>query len=341
MSDPPALMGLVGSSSAMQKLREQIARYAATRIPVLIVGPTGSGKEVVAQALHAGSGRSGSLVAINVCAIADTLFDDAMFGHVRGAFSGATTDRVGFLLEADRGTIFLDEINGLPLTSQSKLLRALETRLFRPVGARADRTSDFRLISATNSSLSDAVRQGVFREDLSYRVSGATIRVPSLAEHREDIPELVRHFVEEASSERDERVQVSDGATGFLAQQSWPGNVRQLRHVVACAAATTNSLRIDRDDVVQVLELERALAIDDEPFARRRLIDVLQALDWDTGRAAEYFGVHRASIYRRMQRLGIQAQQRRIGKPERANPVVAKGALSDASMTRDASVEQA
>ena len=170
---------LIGDSTAMHHLRAQITRVASSQIPVLIEGPTGSGKELVAQALHRESERKGPLVAVNVCAIADTMFEDAMFGHVRGAFSGAIGDHTGYLLEAHRGTVFLDEIGSLAIGAQIKLLRALETHEFRPVGARGDRTSDFRLIAATNVPLAKAVSEGAFRADLAFRLSGVVIRVPS------------------------------------------------------------------------------------------------------------------------------------------------------------------
>jgi DNA-binding NtrC family response regulator len=300
----------VGSSPLMQELRIQIARAAPTWLPVLIEGPTGSGKELVARALHSGSGRTGPLVRVNVCAIAETLFEATMFGHVRGAFSDAITDRVGLLAEADQGTLFFDEISGLTLGTQSKLLRAIETGVFRQVGARADRSSDFRLVSATNIPLDEAVRTGSFRADLRYRLCGATIRVPALAEHPEDIPALARHFAREARVAGTKKL--SDGALSTLEGQRWPGNVRQLRSIVECAVAFSEGPNIGRDDVLRVLEQDRSPKLSDAAdVERRRLSDILRAFEWDTKRTAEYFGVHRASIYRRMQQLGIEARQRR------------------------------
>ncbi|HEY5231350.1 MAG TPA: sigma 54-interacting transcriptional regulator [Galbitalea sp.] len=305
----------VGSSPMMQELRIQIARAASTRLPVLIEGPTGSGKELVAQALHSASesasgGRIRPLVAVNVCAIAESLFEDEMFGHVQGAFSGAITDRVGLLREADHGTLFFDEISGLTIGAQSKLLRAIETGVFRQVGARVESSSDFRLVSATNISLDEAVRAGSFRSDLRYRLRGVTIRVPALAEHAEDIPELARHFAREA------RVvvtkELSDGALSILESSPWPGNVRQLRSIVECSVAFADGPNVGRDDVLRVIEQSHSsILCDGDDVERRHLIDILRTFDWDTKRTAENLGVHRASVYRRMHQLGIGARQRR------------------------------
>src|SRR5689334_2690200 len=186
---------LIGASQPMQQLRALVIRASRSRLPVLIEGPTGAGKELVARALHMGSGRSGDLIAFNVCAIAESVFEDALFGHVKGAFTGAMRDVAGYLAEANGGSLFLDEINGLPLASQAKLLRASVTGLFRPVGAQRDRTSDFRLIAATNDDLASAVAAGSFRRDLLYRLSGLTISVPALSARLDDLPELVQHFL--------------------------------------------------------------------------------------------------------------------------------------------------
>jgi len=304
--------GLIGSSAVMQKLREQIARVAAIPLPILIEGPTGSGKELVAQALHRESRRAGRLVAVNVCAIAESLFEDTMFGHVRGAFSGATADRTGLFGEADRGTLFLDEISGLSASAQSKLLRAIETGVFRPVGARTDDSSDARLLSATSVPLDEAIRAGSFRADLGFRLSGATIRVPALAEHREDIPELARHFAGAGRFKGLSPKELSDGAISALTRQSWPGNIRQLRNTVECALMLSDGPRVSGDDVQRVIEQNfGATRSADDEEERRRLRETLGSFEWDTERTAIYFGVHRASIYRRMRRLGIEAGQRR------------------------------
>jgi DNA-binding NtrC family response regulator len=191
---------LVGESAVMVRLRDLVLRLAPARLPVLVQGPTGAGKELVAQALHRASGRKGRCVAFNACAIPDAMFEDALFGHVRGAFSGASHDHTGYLGEANGGTVFMDEIGSLGIDAQAKLLRAVETRVFRPVGARRDQESDFRLVTATNVRLGDLVGTGRFRPDLAHRISAAVITVPALAEHPEDIPALAEHFAREAAA---------------------------------------------------------------------------------------------------------------------------------------------
>jgi DNA-binding NtrC family response regulator len=166
---------LIGEAPAVRRLRRTVERIAPSRLPVLIEGPTGSGKELVAELLHQRSGRRGELVAFNVCAIGETMFEDALFGHVRGAYTGASGDAPGFLREAHGGTVFLDEIGGLPPLLQPKLLRALETGVFRPIGSARDSTSDFRLVSATNDGIESLVAAGRVRADIAHRLSGFVV----------------------------------------------------------------------------------------------------------------------------------------------------------------------
>ncbi|HJR63809.1 MAG TPA: sigma 54-interacting transcriptional regulator, partial [Gemmatimonadaceae bacterium] len=220
----------------MARVRELVRQIAPTELSVLIEGPTGAGKELVAQAMHAASRRSGRLVAFNVCAIAETMFEDALFGHVRGAFTGATSDAAGYLVEADKGTVFLDEISGLAMGMQAKLLRVLETREFRPVGARLDRRSDFRVVAATNEPLATLLAERRIRADLAYRLGGVVIQVPSLRERPEDVPVLACRFMERARASCGIAVRLSGEALHALQQYDWPGNVRELKNVVERAA---------------------------------------------------------------------------------------------------------
>ena len=364
---------LIGESRSMRQLRAAILRMGASTLPVLVVGPTGAGKEVVARALHVASRRPGGLVAFNVCAVADALFESAVFGHVRGAFTGAVADSPGYLAEADRGTAFLDEVGALPLAAQAKLLRAVELHEFRPVGAARDRRSDFRVVSATNDDVEQLVRAGRFRADLAERLGGIVLEVPPLAARRDDIPALVAHFVALAAAgarqggspharsphERSDAMphlaEFSPEALALLQAHAWPRNVRQLRHAVERAlawspdgfvdAATAravlpgDALRGDarrsgprcrtsaRTDAFADLsdrgmgvrpnhriEIESvaaplAVAATEADFQRRRLIEVLRACDGDTGRAATSLGVSRATVYRRMARLGVAATE--------------------------------
>jgi DNA-binding NtrC family response regulator len=243
---------IIGESAAVHQIRALIAKLAPTTLPVLIQGPTGSGKELVAQAIHRLSGRSGPLVAVNVCAISDTMFEDALFGHVRGAFSSAIADRAGFLAEADHGSLFLDEIASLPLPTQAKLLRAIETGEFRPVGARHDVRSDFRVIAAANEDVRALAAAERFRPDLLHRLSGAVIRVPGLDARPDDIPALARHFAGQLSSANGVPIRLNDAAIRMLQNRAWPGNVRELKHVVECAAAWATTPVVGRGDVAAV-----------------------------------------------------------------------------------------
>jgi DNA-binding NtrC family response regulator len=290
---------LVGDSAPMRRLRALIATVAPTRLPVLIEGATGSGKELVAALLHRQSGRSGALVAFNVCALGESMFEDALFGHVKGAYTGALNESLGFLREANGGTAFFDEISGLPLPLQAKLLRAIETGVFRPIGAARDARSDFRPVAATNEGLRDLVDRGRFRADLRHRLSGVVLAVPSLSERVDDVPDLVRHFLRCAGRPE---LDVTPEAMARLQDSTWPGNVRELKQVVDVASAFARH-------VVDEGALDLAFAnrhsspeqIGAEDLVERRaLVDVLETADWDTGRAASILGIHR-----RMTRPGI------------------------------------
>jgi two-component system nitrogen regulation response regulator GlnG len=226
---------LVGSSPAMQRVFKQIAVAAATDLPVLITGQTGTGKELAARAIHANSGRRNRpLVATSVAALAPSVIESELFGHVRGAFTGAAADRRGLFELADGGTLLLDEIGEAPLDVQAKLLRVLEDRAIAPVGSSAVRPVDVRVIAATNRDLAAALEAGGFRVDLYHRLRVFQIEMPPLAARPEDLPALVEHFLAAAGHGG------RQATTAFLAavrDRSWPGNVRELRHAVEAAAA--------------------------------------------------------------------------------------------------------
>jgi two-component system NtrC family response regulator len=293
---------LIGRSGAMRELRRQIERFGPTQLPALIRGPTGSGKELIARALHQASGRAGAFIAFNVCALSDTMFEDALFGHVRGAFTGATGDRAGYLAEANGGTVFLDEIGGTAPMSQSKLLRAVETRTFRAVGASRDRVSDFRLIAATNEPLERMVAQGQFRRDLFHRLAGVVFHVPALETRREDIADLAHHFVGPAR-------EITEKALQYLSEASWPGNVRELRHALDRAGVLAGDGPIGIDHVREAASpaVAGVDAVPDDAGARAALLRVLVESNWDTSAAAERLGVHRATVYRRMKQLSLDS----------------------------------
>jgi sigma-54 dependent transcriptional regulator, flagellar regulatory protein len=225
---------LVGSSSVMREIRALVRQIAATQASVLITGPSGSGKEVVARALHDFSVReAGPFVAMNCGAVPRELMESELFGHEKGSFTGALTQRVGRFEAANGGTLFLDEIGDMPFDMQVKLLRVLELRQVERVGSTRPLPVDFRLISATHRNLEDAIQNNHFREDLFYRLNIIPLVLPSLAERREDIPELVAHF----SRSHGCQLVFSESAIQMLCSYAWPGNVRELRNVIDRAAA--------------------------------------------------------------------------------------------------------
>ena len=296
---------LIGQSTGIEALRREIAQVAKATIPVLIEGETGSGKELVAQALHMASGRPGAFVAVNVLAVAPSMFEAALFGHVRGAFTGAHADHDGYLVEANRGTLFLDELAGLDVTLQAKLLRAIETRALRPVGAKGEVRSDFRVIAATNVPGATLVERGDLRRDLVHRLAVCTLRVPSLRERAGDIPLLANRFLREVSD--DPSRSFDEESLAALRQHSWPGNVRELRNVVEASALLSDTPRIRGNTVLaQISRL--AITPADSPtragkrgvHAIRETLRVLDEAGGDVDVAAERLGVHRATIYRRV-----------------------------------------
>jgi DNA-binding NtrC family response regulator len=228
----PLPPGFIAASPALRRLRADLARIAGSRATVIITGESGSGKEVVARAIHELSTRAGRpYVAFNCAAVPRELFEGQLFGHRKGSFTGATSDRPGTIRAADGGTLFLDEIGELPLDLQPKLLRFLENGEVSTLGERRPVTVDVRIIAATHRDLEALVRQGLFREDLFFRLQVIPVRVPPLRERREDIGALARHFLRELGPKGRTPVLVPD-AVAALASHEWPGNVRELRNVI-------------------------------------------------------------------------------------------------------------
>jgi two-component system response regulator HydG len=230
-----AAESLVGGSAGLQAVRERIARVADAPAPVIILGETGTGKGLVARALHADSRRAGKpFVAVNCAALPESLLESELFGHVKGAFTGATADRPGLFAEADGGTLFLDEIGEMTPGLQAKLLHALESGVVRPVGSTRSRAVDVRIVAATHRDLPAAVKAGAFREDLLYRLDVVAIVVPALRDRREDIPALIEHLMEEARRRypRSPVRRLEPAALEALRRRAWPGNVRELANTV-------------------------------------------------------------------------------------------------------------
>jgi sigma-54 specific flagellar transcriptional regulator A len=255
----PAAGAIVGTSAAIRRVQHLIAMVAPSGGTVLVVGPTGAGKELVAQAIHSQSHRPGRMVALNCAAIPSELLESELFGYEKGAFTGADRQRVGRFEQADKGTLFLDEIGDMPLMLQSKLLRVLETRRIQRVGGREDIALDFRLVCATHRNLEAKVATGEFRADLFYRLNVFPINVPSLAERAEDIPQIVAAMISDRQAAEPEALAPEFDATAMraLAACPWPGNVRELRNVVDRAFVLFPGRTIDARAVRENLLLLR------------------------------------------------------------------------------------
>ena len=240
-SVPEKRFGMIGASPAMQEVFGMIERVAPSGVPVLIQGETGSGKELVARALHEASDRRGGrLLAENCAAVPENLLESELFGHVKGAFTGAVQTREGHFVAADGGTVFLDEIGDMPLPMQAKLLRVLQDGEVRPVGANASRKVDVRLIAATHRDLARAVEEGAFRQDLLFRLNVVTIWLPPLRDREGDVRLLVRGLLPAIAEEVGREASVSEEALEVLEHWSWPGNVRELENELRRAVALSD-----------------------------------------------------------------------------------------------------
>jgi two-component system, NtrC family, response regulator HydG len=302
---------LLGKSAPMQKLRALIERVAGASSSVLISGETGTGKELVALAIHADSPRVDKpFVAVNCAALPEYLLESELFGHAKGAFTGASQSRRGLFVEADGGTIFLDEIGDLPLPLQGKLLRVLQSGEVRPVGSETSRTVDVRCVAATHKDLTDLVGKGLFREDLFFRLDVLRVPVPSLRERGDDVQTLADHFLRKslAAGTRSILAGFEPEALDFLAGCGWPGNVRQLENLVerlVVTAATPLAKLADvkaalgpsRDpDLITPLVRQR-LTLDD--LETRYIAGILQSVEGSRAKAAEILGVDASTLYRR------------------------------------------
>jgi DNA-binding NtrC family response regulator len=307
---------LVAESRAMKTVVGQLERIAPSDVNVLITGEHGTGKDVVARWIHAGSRRADRpLVTVNAGGIADTLFESELFGHVKGAFTDAKTDRVGSFELADGGTLFLDEIANVSLKQQSKLLRVLESGDLQRVGSSRVRRVDVRVLAATNADLAKDVAEGRFREDLLYRLNTVVIHLPPLRERRDDIPQLAALFLrEQAARYKHPAVELAPGAMRALLDHQWPGNVRELRHAVERAVLMARGPEVTEEDLGLQLprststptglgELPADLTLEG---AERLLIQrALARHGGNVSRAAESLGVSRSALYRRLQYYGL------------------------------------
>ena len=317
---------LVGQSPVMRKLFSVIERVAPTDASVLITGATGTGKELAARAIHTmSSRRDAAFVDINCSAIPETLIEAELFGHQRGTFTGAHENRSGLFEKASGGTLFLDEVDALNLSAQAKLLRVLQERTVRRIGARANIAIDVRIISATNCDLAQAVASGRFRPDLYYRLRVLPLHLPELCTRSGDVSLLVEHFLR-VKSERQGRTTVphfSADAMRTLNEYPWPGNVRELENVIEYALALGNGEELGIEDLPLELsesrsqssnedfrELLQAYMTDAVPLAeieKRYILSVLQQFGGNQVRAAAALGTDRSKLYRRMRQYGVKA----------------------------------
>ena len=300
---------LLGESAAMVELKERISKMAIASSPVLVVGESGSGKELVARAIHRASQRSGRpLLAVNCAALPSNLVESQLFGHVKGAFTGATDDHRGWFEQADTGTLFLDEVGELPLDAQAKLLRTLEGHPFQPVGGTREVSVDVRVIAATNRDVRQMVADKKFREDLFFRLSVFELRIPPLRDRGDDIEMLIDYFLAHFASRHSRAsVQLSEHARQKLLAYRWPGNIRQLRNVLDSAIVMASGDTIQVEDLGLYdagTEHLETLRIDD--WERRLIRKALQHTSNNVPEAAKLLGIGRATLYRKLDEYKIE-----------------------------------
>ncbi|MBI4466776.1 MAG: sigma-54-dependent Fis family transcriptional regulator [Acidobacteria bacterium] len=312
---------IVGESVPMKALRQQLGLTAPTNSRVLIYGESGTGKELVARALHADSLRAGkAFVEVNCAAIPEELIESELFGHQKGAFTGASEDKTGKFQKADGGTLFLDEVGDMSLRTQSKVLRVLEEQRVEPVGAVASVQVDTRVIAATNKNLEEEMARGRFREDLFYRLNVVPFYVPTLRERREDIPLLADHFLGEFAAAYGRRKKgLSGEAVAVLENYGWPGNVRELKNLVERLVIMVPQERIEarhlppelfRDHkrgLPGAVTLQEARAVSERDFILRKL----EENRWNVSRTAAAIGLERSHLHRKMKALGIAPRRKR------------------------------
>jgi two-component system response regulator HydG len=311
---------VLGSSSAIMRVQELVKRIAASDTSVLIQGETGTGKELVARALHEASGARGSFIALNCAAMPFNLLESELFGHARGAFTDARTQRNGLFLEAENGTLFLDEIGELPLEVQPKLLRALQERTVRPVGSNAEIPFSARLVVATNRNLEQDVREKRFREDLYYRINVIKVELPALRERGNDVIELATRFLRrQAERIGKPPLKLSADAAQRLLEYPWPGNVRELENCMEYAAVLARHHEVRITDLPQKVRDYRVVRVAPsndigeiipiDEYERRYVVNVIIQLGGNKKRAAQRLGMDRKTLYRKLERWGVSPSE--------------------------------
>jgi two-component system response regulator HydG len=308
--DTGGYQDLLGRSDAMRDVFTHIEEVAQTDTPVLISGETGTGKELVARAIHARSLRTyGPFIAVNCGAVPEHLLESELFGHERGAFTGAVKTRLGRLEMANQGTLFLDEVGEIGLPMQVNLLRALEEKRFMRLGGQREVTSDFRLICATHRDLTDLVEEGLIRSDFFYRINVISILVPPLRKREEDITLLAHHFLRHFAHEMNKPVEgIAPEALRLIEGYDWPGNVRELRNVMERAVVVNRSGTIKAEDLTFLRPREETAPWEGtlEQVEARHIEKTLQKCAWNISEASRNLGIHRGTLARRMKKLGLE-----------------------------------
>jgi len=309
--------GIIGDSPAIRKVVAIIKQIAPSNLPVLVTGESGTGKELIAAAIHEHSRRKGRrYVTFNAAGQTETLLEDQLFGHVRGAYTGADRDREGVFEYAHDGTLFLDEIGDMPLTMQSKLLRVLETGEIVRLGANETRKTNVRFISATNCAMKEAIAEGRFREDLYFRIKGAEIVVPPLRDRREDIPRLINHFIGRFAAELERpRPSISESAIMRLVAYGWPGNVRELLNVVQRLVVMCTGEMIEARDVPEEIRVDDSnerhgvgslAGVGLDKLEKEAIRQTLAMTGGNREQAANMLGIGERTLYRKLKEYGLK-----------------------------------
>ncbi len=310
--------GVWGKNPIMEGIFEVLRRVAPTDISVLIEGQSGTGKELLARAIHNNSQRAGKpFKPVNCAGLTETLLESELFGHVKGAFTGAANDRKGLFEIADKGTLFLDEIGDMALNCQAKLLRVIEDGIVIPVGSNKSTVVDVRIITATNQNLPKLMEEKKFREDLYFRIKGVNISLPALRDRAEDIPELAEYFLKEAAAEIGSKVTgITDAAMMVLSNYDWPGNIRQLRNCIRTMVVMSDHDRLDVSDIPSEIAQRLQLAAGSRPAAglagvslneleKQAIVDTLAKTKGNREKAARILGIGERTLYRKIKEYNL------------------------------------
>jgi len=310
--------GVTGSSQKMDRIFEILKRVAPTDLPVLIEGESGTGKELIAAAIHKNSNRFNQpFKPVNCAGITESLLESELFGHTKGAFTGATSDRKGLFEVADKGTLFLDEIGDMPLNMQAKLLRAIEDGAITPVGSNKSILVDVRIISATNHNIAKLVKEGKFRQDLFFRIKGVSLTLPPLRQRPEDIRELISYFLREAAQQTGCKVtDISEEAENILVNYEWPGNIRQLRNCIRTMVVMCDGDKLDVKDIPPEINQIRRLGpgrttqadlsgVSLDELEKQAIADTLAKTGNNREKTAKVLGIGERTLYRKIKEYGL------------------------------------